>query len=164
MVTMKLSLNRLNRKGIALIMLIIAIIITALIGVGVTSFVASKKATEDYPIYSYQAYLLANAGVEFAIRYAHDNQPNFVLFPNTYITQYASPCSAGTSTNWKKITLPAGFTKDDKGELYISLELTTGCSCTKPLAPGCVCILHSCGKYGAAICEIKLNNFQEYYY
>ena len=133
-------------------MLIIAITITALIGVGVTSFVASKKAAEDYPIYSYHAYTLAHAGVEFAIRYAHDNQPYFSLSPYTYITQYVSPCSQGTSVNWKKINLPPGFTKDDKGEIYISLE--GNCSPS--------CILHSCGKYGAAICEIKLNNFQSY--
>lgn len=152
-----------NSKGIALIMLIIAITITALIGAGITSFMASKKATKDYSIYSYQAYTLAHAGIEFAIRYAHDNRVDFVLNPNNYITSYVSSCVAGTSANWKRINLPSGFTKDDQGELYISLELTSGCSCTNPIVPGCVCILHSCGKYGAAIREIKLYNFQNYY-
>jgi hypothetical protein len=150
--------KQLTDKGVALVMLIVAILITGLIGAGITSFMASKKASEELPLYSYQAYLLAHAGVEFTIRYIHDNKDGFKNYPNSYIFAYdtANQCTAATldtTNHWKQINLPSGFTKDDRGTLYVSLE--GNCS------PSCV--LHSCGKYGAAIREIKLYNFQSYY-
>ena len=148
-----------TNRGAALIILIIAITITALTGAGIASFISSKKATEDYPVYSYQAYLLAHAGVEFAIRYAHDNKEGFASSPYTYIFLYNSsnPCisSSLNTTIWKQVNLPDGFTKDNKGTLYISLEYLAG--------PPASYTLHACGKYGGATREIKLNNFQTFY-
>jgi len=149
-------------NGSALIVLIICIVITGLIGAGITSLVASKKASEDYPIYSHQAYLLAHTGIEFAIRYVHDNSQQFTAnLPSTsyaFIFQYnsANPCTSASmsTTIWKQINLPDEFTKDNsRAALYISLE--GNCASR--------CILHSCGKFGGAVREVKLNNFQSYY-
>lgn len=170
MITAEIALTEIMRlllttKGVALVILIVAITITALIGAGITSFMASKKASEELPLYSYQAYLLAHAGVEFAIRYIHDNKDGFKNSPNAYIFAYdaANQCTAATldtTNHWKQINLPSGFTKEitpgKEGTLYISLE--GNCS-VLPLG----CTLHSCGRYGAAIREIKLHNFQYYY-
>ena len=154
-----------TEDGMALIILIVAILITALIGAGITSFMASKKSSADLPIYSHQAYLLAHAGIEFTTRYIHDNKETFALNPPAsyanFIPQYgasgnpANLCTAVpiNETYWKRIYFPSGFTKDDKGELFISLE--GNCSD--------LCTLHSCGRYGAAAREVKLYNFQEYY-
>jgi hypothetical protein len=147
-----------TNKGVALVILVIAITITALIGAGITSFMASKKASEELPLYSYQAYLLAHAGVEFAIRYVRDNKDGFKNNPNSYIFAYdaTNQCTAtalDTTNHWKQINLPSGFTKDDRGTLYVSLEGNCLSSC----------VLHSCGKYGAAVREIRLHNFRYYY-
>ena len=111
----------LTNKGIALVILVVAITITALIGAGITSFMASKKASEELPVFSYQAYLLAHTGIEFATRYAHDNKADFNLNPTNYIKTFdiSNLCTATTMnpTYWKQINLPSGFTKDDRGTL-----------------------------------------------
>ncbi len=156
-----------NERAVALVILIIVITVTALIGAGVVSFMGAKQKSYPYQVQSYQAYMIAHSGVEFAVRYAHDNKDGFSTSPGTYIFAYdaTNPCTAATLdavSHWKQVILPAGFA-DGRGSLYISLELTPGCSCTTPIAPGCSCILHSCVKYGAAVREIRLNNFQAYY-
>jgi hypothetical protein len=94
---MEIMKKLLTDRGVALIILIVAITITALIGAGITSFMASKKASEELPLYSYQAYTSAHAGVEFATRYAHDNWIDFNLTPNAFINNF-TPISCTTST------------------------------------------------------------------
>lgn len=162
-----------NNKGIALIVLIMSILITALIGAGITAFMTSKKASKDLPTYSQAAYLLADTGVEFAIRYAHDNLDGFRNSPTTYIFPYNNndnnKCNA-TSLDiryWKQVDLPSEFIMKASDNLnnpnpliYISLEFAPGClTCSD----SCPCTLHSCGRYGAAVREIKLHYFQIYY-
>jgi hypothetical protein len=94
----------LTNRGVALVMLVVAITITALIGAGITSFMASKKASEELPIYSYQAYTLAHAGVEFAIRYAHDNWIDFNLNSINFINSATpSGCTTGAGGTARQV-------------------------------------------------------------
>jgi hypothetical protein len=148
-----------NKRGAALIILIIVITITGLIGAGILSMMGAKQRSYAFQLQSYQAYMLAHAGVEFAIRYAYDNKDGFVLSPNTYIPLYNTSTPSRCIdpvldlSQWKQIQLPSDFLNGNFF-LYISLEG----NCASP-----PCALHSCGKYGAAVREIKLNNFQNYY-
>lgn len=75
-----------NNKGIALIILIIAITFTSFLGIGIASFVGSRQKSLVPLAQSYQAYALANAGIEFAIRYAYDNWAGFSVNPSAYVT------------------------------------------------------------------------------
>jgi hypothetical protein len=68
-----------SERGVILIVLLIALIVLGLLGAGLASIMGSKH--KSYPIHaqSYQALNVANAGIEFAARYAEDlydpNQP-----------------------------------------------------------------------------------------
>ena len=57
-----------NKRGAALVILIIVITITGLIGAGILSMMGAKQRSYAFQLQSYQAYMLAHAGVEFAIR------------------------------------------------------------------------------------------------
>jgi hypothetical protein len=148
-----------NKKGVALVLLVIAITFIGMIGVGIISLMGAKQKSYPFQVQSYQAYMLAHAGVEFSIRYARDNKDGFISSPNTYIPPYniSTPSRCIDSIldlgQWKQIQLPSDFLNGNFF-LYISLEG----NCASP-----PCKLHSCGKYGASIREITLSNFQSYY-
>ena len=147
-----------NNKGAALVILIIVITITGLIGAGILSMMGAKQRSYVFQLQSYQAYMLAHAGVEFSIRYARDNKDGFISSPNTYIPSYniSTPSRCIDSTldpgQWKQLQLPSDFLN---GNFFLYISLEGNCSSS--------CVLHSCGKYGAAVREIKLSNFQNYY-
>jgi len=61
-----------NKKGIALVILIIAMTLIAVLGAGVVSFMGAKQRGFVFQINSYRALNIANAGVEYAIRYAYE--------------------------------------------------------------------------------------------
>lgn len=63
-----------TEKGISLVVLIIAITLTSILGVGIVSFMGAKQKALVPQVQSYQAYAIAHAGIEFAIRYAYDNK------------------------------------------------------------------------------------------
>lgn len=69
MVTMK-TLS--NSRGISLVILIVAMTLITILGVSFVSIMASKQKGVLYQIDSYRALNIANAGVEYAIRYASD--------------------------------------------------------------------------------------------
>ncbi len=65
---------RLNsQRGVSLLLLIIAITVFAGVAIGIVTLLRARYESYPYQVQSYQAYALANAGVEFAIRYAKDN-------------------------------------------------------------------------------------------
>lgn len=87
MVTMKtLSSN----KGVALIILVIAMTLIAVLGASFVALVGSKHRSFTYQRDSYRALNLANAGVEYAIRYVSDSLRNagstFFEDPTTFQT------------------------------------------------------------------------------
>ena len=63
---------RLTDRGMSLVILIVIITVIGFLGAGIVSFMGAKQ--KSYPIHvkSHQALGLANAGIEFAIRYAYD--------------------------------------------------------------------------------------------
>lgn len=62
-----------NNKGISLVILIVAMTLIAILGASFVSLMSSKQKGFLYQIDSYRALNLANAGVEYAIRYISDN-------------------------------------------------------------------------------------------
>jgi hypothetical protein len=74
-------------KGISLIILIVAIVATSIMGAGLASFMISKWRAYPFEARSYEALDLANAGIEFAIRYAFDNKEAFFQNPSSVIPQ-----------------------------------------------------------------------------
>jgi hypothetical protein len=59
-------------KGMSLIILMGIIVAIGIIGAGIVSFMDVKQRSYPLQAQSYQALNLANAGVEFAVRYAYD--------------------------------------------------------------------------------------------
>ena len=60
-----------NNRGVALIVLIVAMTLIAILGTSFVSLMGSKQKGFLYQIDSYRALNLANAGVEYAIRYVY---------------------------------------------------------------------------------------------
>lgn len=61
-----------KNKGFSLIVLVIIIVILGILGAGLVSLMGSKHRSYPMPAQNYKALNLANAGVEFAIRYARE--------------------------------------------------------------------------------------------
>jgi len=79
----------LTNKGFSLIVLIVAITLTSLLGVGIVSFMGAKQKTLVPQVQAYQAHAIAHAGIEFAIRYAYDNKDDND-FPNAHFPKTIS--------------------------------------------------------------------------
>jgi hypothetical protein len=75
----------LNNKGVSLVVLIIAMTLIAILGVSFVSLIGSKQKGFLYQIDSYRALNLANAGVEYMIKYANDETSvnNSTFFSST---------------------------------------------------------------------------------
>jgi hypothetical protein len=124
----------LNKRGVSLIVLIIAITLMGLLGAGIASMIGSKQKSYPFQAHSYQAYTIAHAGIEFAIRYAYDNKDGFNGNPSAYIPS-ASPGKV----------MPFG---DGTFELtYLTSNNGT---------------LTSVGRFGTAKRTIELTNFRSY--
>jgi len=61
-----------NSKGISVIFLVIAMLLMITIGYVFSYLIPTKQKSVRFPIYSTQAFYIAQSGVEFAIRYASD--------------------------------------------------------------------------------------------
>jgi hypothetical protein len=127
-----------NNRGAALVILIIVITITGLIGAGILSMMGAKQRSYAFQLQSYQAYMLAHAGVEFAIRYAYDNKDGFKNLPITYIP----------SSSPGKSIVPFG-SGNGSFELIYDHNANNG-------------TLTSIGQYGATQRTIRLINFRNY--
>ena len=62
-----------SQRGVSLLLLIIAITVFAAVAIGIVTLLRSRHESYPYQVQSYQAYALAHAGVEFAIRLAMEN-------------------------------------------------------------------------------------------
>lgn len=74
MVTMKMLFNN---KGVSLVVLLVAITLIAILGTSFVSIMSSKQKAFFHQIDSYRALNIANAGVEYAIRFASDGADTF---------------------------------------------------------------------------------------
>jgi hypothetical protein len=88
-VLIEIIVKLLTEKGISLVILIVAITLTSLLGVGIISFMGAKQKTLVPQAQTYQAYTIAHAGIEFAIRYAYDNKDDND-FPNSHFPKTVS--------------------------------------------------------------------------
>ncbi len=61
-----------NSKGISVLFLVIAMLLMVTIGYVFSYLIPMKQKTIKFPIYSTQAFFVAQSGVEFAIRFAAD--------------------------------------------------------------------------------------------
>jgi hypothetical protein len=64
---------RSTERGFAIVILVIIMIIVGIIGVGLVSVMGAKQKSYPFQAQSYKALMLANAGVEYAIRYGKDH-------------------------------------------------------------------------------------------
>lgn len=87
----------LSEKGISLVFLIVAITLTSILGAGVASFMSAKQKSVVPQAQAYQAYAIAHAGIEFAIRYAYDNKDD-ADFPGTHLSHKTVAFGGGTFT------------------------------------------------------------------
>jgi len=88
-----------NSRGISLVILIVAMTLITILGVSFVSIMASKQKGVLYQIDSYRALNIANAGVEFAIRYASDgldSNGNSVLFSDQGLSTLGRNLGGGT--------------------------------------------------------------------
>lgn len=132
---------RLSNKGVALIVLIIAMTLTSLVGVAMVSMMQAKEKSFPAQVHSYQAYALAHAGIEFAIRYAYDNKDDFGAAPYIYLPQ------TGGSLPPKVIDLGGGKT----------IELSYLHDTVNQISR-----LTSIGRYRTAQRKVELTNFCNY--
>jgi len=102
-----------DSRGIALIVLVIAMTLIAVLGASFVSMVGSRHKASFYQINSYRALNTANTGLEYAIRFASDatlsDNSNFYVTPLTTKTfsfaggtfdityRYNNPCNNNDS-------------------------------------------------------------------
>lgn len=135
-----------NNRGIALVLLIMSITIIGLIGAGIVSLVGSKHRAYPYQVQSYQAYTLANAGVEFAIRYVHDN---WIAFSNNLPASATPYIPSQTPANCTTATGKAVRDASNTVLFYLCYDNTAN-------------QLTSIGIFGNAQRKIVLSNFRTY--
>lgn len=131
-----------TEKGVSLIILIVTIVLLGILGVGLVSFMSSKWRGYPVEVRSYEALNIANAGVEFAIRYAYERREEFFQHPYNVIPMHRpedGPCS------------PSSFKKGKigRGEFLISYNTDSN-------------ELRSCGISGIARREVRLRHFAGY--
>ena len=88
-----------NNKGIALIILIIAMTLISLLGAGIVSFMGAKQKSYPFQVNSYRVLNIANAGVEYAIRFASDgldSNGNSIFFSDATLTTIGKSFGGGS--------------------------------------------------------------------
>jgi hypothetical protein len=88
-----------NNKGVALIILIIAMTLISLLGAGMVSFMGAKQKSYPFQVNSYRALNIANAGVEYAIRFASDgldSNGNSIFFSDATLTTIGKSFGGGS--------------------------------------------------------------------
>lgn len=65
--------TRYTEGGFALIALVVILVAVSIVGAGIVAFMGAKQKTFPRYVLSYKALMIANAGVEYAIRYTKDN-------------------------------------------------------------------------------------------
>jgi hypothetical protein len=127
-----------NQRGVSLMLLIIMITVTAAVAIGTVTLLRARHDSYPYQVQSYQALALADAGVQFATRYALDNGIDFTSNPGTYIG----------STYSAKNTYSLG-----NGQFQLRYEPATTCT------PGQMGNLYCKGVVGTAAREVNIADF-----
>ena len=88
----------LGNKGVTLITLIIAITIFSVFITVFSYIMIAKHESEPLYVQSTQAYAVAQAGIEYSIRYATDNESNFFANPASVFPVPGTPQSFGNGS------------------------------------------------------------------
>ncbi len=95
-----------RNDGISVVALVIVILLMSALGFVFSSLIITKQKSAHLPFRSAQAFYAAQAGIEYAIRYANDNKPDFwtdpnVIFPDPpdTLTKSLSPGSFNVTYN-----------------------------------------------------------------
>ena len=124
-----------SQRGVSLMLLIIMITVFAAVAIGIVTLLRTRHESYPYQVQSYQALALADAGVQFATRYALDNGIDFSTNPATYIGPTYSA----------KNTYSLG-----NGQFQLRYEPATTCT------PGQMGTLYCKGLLGTATREVKI--------
>ena len=111
-----------SQRGVSLMVLILAITVFAGVAAGVVTLLRVRHESYPYQVQSYQAYALANAGVEFAVRYARDNMN--ADGSGSFVGFFTGPNGIPSTGQGRKFTLPNG------SYFYLRYVPGTGCSGT----------------------------------
>ena len=87
--------GHLGNKGVTLITLIIAITIFSVFITVFSYIMIAKHESEPLYVQSTQAYAVAQAGIEYGIRHATDNESNFFANPASVFPVPGTPQSFG---------------------------------------------------------------------
>jgi hypothetical protein len=85
-----------NSKGISVIFLIIAMLLMVVIGYVFSYLIPTKQKSVLFPIQSNQAFFIAQSGVEFAVRYASDNNWRTPALLNTNLNGVTRTLGSGS--------------------------------------------------------------------
>jgi len=88
-----------NSRGISLVVLVVAMTLIAILGASFVSLMGSKQKGFLYQTDSYKAFNIANAGVEYAIRYASDgldNNGDSIFFTDNDLSTLGKSFGGGT--------------------------------------------------------------------
>jgi hypothetical protein len=88
-----------NNRGVSLIVLIVAMTLIAILGTSFVSLMSSKQKGFLYQIDSYRALNIANAGVEYAIRYTSDGldgSSNSIFFSDSALATIGKSFGGGS--------------------------------------------------------------------
>ena len=126
-----------NQRGVSLMLLIIMITIFAGVAIGIVTLLRTRHESYPYQVQPYQALALADAGVQFALRYARENGAEFASNPGTYI----GPTYSAKNTY-------------SLGNGQFQLRYDPASSCT----PGNMGTLYCKGLVGTAVRELKITD------
>ncbi len=151
-----------NNKGVSLVVLIVAMTLIAILGVSFVSLMGTKQKSVIYQTDSYRALNIANAGVEYAIRYVGDhidttgtNQNDFfhnpAAYPEVPVVSSLPDTTNLNTTQWNRVDF-------GNGRFYLSYYLNTA----NPDDSINNKILYSVGVYGQTERLVKLKKYLAY--
>ncbi|MBL7176169.1 MAG: hypothetical protein ISS66_10135 [Desulfobacteraceae bacterium] len=74
-------LKIMGEKGVSIVALVIVLLLMSSLGFVLASLIATKQSSAPLPLQSTQAFYVAQAGIEYAIRYTFDHQSEFWVDP-----------------------------------------------------------------------------------
>ncbi len=152
-----------NSRGVSLVILVIAMTIIAILGASFVSLVGMKQRGFLHQNDSYRAFNIANAGIEYAIRYVGDgidplgsNLDDFVHRPALFnniktVSSIPNTSNLSDTSQWKEFDF-------GNGKFYISFYLNS----SDPDNIESNKILYSVGVFNNAQRIIILRNFLTY--
>jgi archaellum component FlaG (FlaF/FlaG flagellin family) len=87
-----------NTRGISVLFLVFAMLLMAAIGYIFSYLIPSKQKSVIFPIQSTQAFFIAQSGVEFAVRYAQDNNWTTTSALNANLNGFTTILGSGRFT------------------------------------------------------------------